>query len=227
MKKILFMLAAMSVLASCCVDREIDSSYWGNRKWQKWESYPEDIMSECVRKPILTLDYVLRLQQTLDAAGVNLGSGTYVVSDVFGNQVGPIECLVFGNDTTWFFDSGKYIVKHESADSWKVTTDYKDETSVFRYDFELHARQTAEVGDSVVHRPWNVEVSGKRIEEGSDYRLEFHSGEIRSSCERPKSFNSSISLKGVLGIRFYRSEKELDWLEATYGGDSVIYRKSF
>lgn len=229
MKKILFMLAAMSVLASCCVDRDYDGPFWGsyNRRKQKFESYPADIMEKCVWKPVLTLDYVMRLRHVQYESGNNPGSGSYVVSDIFGHQAGIIECLVFGNDTTWFFDSGRYTVKHDGEDSWKVTTEYNDETSVFRYEFDLVATQTAAVGDSIAHRPWHVEVTGKRTEEDSDYWLEFKSGGFDTRCEWPESFNSEVRLDGTLGIRFYKSKEELDWLEATYKGDTITYRKSF
>lgn len=229
MKKILFVLAAMSVAASCCVDRDTDGSFWGayNRRKQKFESYPADVMDQCVWKPVLTLDYVMRLRHTLYASGENNGSGTYVVADVYGHQVGPIECLVFADDTTWFFDSGKYVVKHDGGNSWKVTGDYEDVTSVFRYEFELNAVQRAEVGDSIAHRPWHVEVSGKRTELGSDYWLDFQSSGFDSRCDWPKSFSGEVYLDGTLGIRFYKDDEELDWLESKYAGDSIVYRKSF
>ena len=90
MKKILFVLFA-GILMSSCMSRcdEDETRFWGQYEYnrQYYEHYSDDIMEEVARNSIFTLDYVLRLKETLN---VPLTGGTYVIVDTNGVKAGPL-----------------------------------------------------------------------------------------------------------------------------------------
>lgn len=224
MKKIILVASAAAMLSSCCMD--MDSYYWKrfDYKEQPYENYAADVMTTCVAKPLLTLDYIQRVYET--ARGKKIVSGSYFVYDEFQYMVGPIECKIEGKDTLWSFDSGRYLVKRDDARTWNVTmADKKD--GEFSYDFHLTAVMPEHVEPKTVRMPWKIRLEGSRYE-NSRYHLDFVTSDFSSRCSSPWSFDShELLYTGTLAIRFFKDDAELDWLTAVYGDGAVLYQKSF
>lgn len=227
MKKILFVLIS-GILMSSCMSRcdEDETRFWGQYEYnrQYYEHYSDDIMKEVVRNSIFTLDYVLRLKETLNAP---LTDGTYVIVDTNGVKAGPLECMISGRDTLWSI-SGKTFNIRQEGDFWKVTKTDGDAHKNYRYNFELTAEMTEEVGPGTVHHPWKISFEGERFE-ASDYTLGFRSEDMLVSWKYPGSFcNQEALCTGTLSLSFRCRGNVLDSMEATYLKDgSIKYVKSF
>lgn len=226
LNKTILLLAVSLASVSC----NINEWGWGgyNPEGSEYIYYSDDIRDKCIRRPVTTLDYVMKVIETIDDITDN---GAYVIPDGMGGKVGPIVCTVIGKDTCWTYDNMRYQVTRSEADPqvWQVSRHDDDyDWNGFKYDFVMTARLESGKPEGGYHYPWTITLAGERLED-SEYSLSYRIEDtVKVGWVNSDYFDGEgLLLYGQLNLSFRKNGRELDWVKATYYGDYAGYQTSF
>ncbi len=224
-KRILMAVTAMvSFTTSCCLRGDY-SPYRG----KEYLYYSDDIVDNCIEKPMAMLDFVLMVKNKVSGP---IENGTYIVADDADNKIGPFECRVEGSDTVWYADNIGYIISQSDVDknTWVVRRD--DSISGvsgwdYLYKYTLTAAMSSEYDSALAHQTWDISIQGERFEK-SDYSLSYCSeGLMTIMWNYPNAYYTNCTINGVLDVSFRKNGKEKDWLKALYQDGDSHYQTSF